>query len=556
MDRQHYVPMKGWATEAAVVTALVENFLDEAMIRGLAARVAMVHNPLGGLACCEPLKQNSAFSYVYLNPEEILGRSNTEAAEGLSLNGHKLEVRYLGSSIRGRGIRPHLLAAALHEVGHLLTAEDVLTYESSHPRGAIANTLINEWVADRAGLELIRNALTVDNPNAVGFPYLDLLFTITCRDLLDNTLEGEDLLTAVCLVMSRGNVEHPLLKEIPEDVLREGYALLGAIPQFSIEKYTADWIRWSEKVAEIRLEDKTGIRKHIAQNIIEADGEIRKDIQDREQGLDERDKARRETFERNLKQEAIQESTVRHIPVTSEDWVARTQLARALRLLGTPDIRRKKGWELAPPGRLSGNRMVQKAAVKSIDRFGGDSIETFKRVDKRLDPFVPLTCGIILDQSGSMQSVSEEMSRFGWALSQAVLDVDGLVEVVGMGDYGYPVLSRDTLLSESVPQHSCLGDIENTIHAITLLETRLPQINKTGVRVVILASDMAIVDRTMEGFLAGWISRFRKGGGYVLVYGPAHETVIDMFGYPVDYAARTVPELTEKLLDIYAKERG
>lgn len=573
-----FIPSRGWAPIAHSLTALTKR-----MTPFYRASVAFCENPVGGLACT-----NMSTGTIYISGT-ALGTPPT----------------VIGDPFQTLKIAPEVISAYAHEIGHLYEDRDAsqeMLESIDHPAKEQGYLTLLEIVADSAGIAKIFSLAGLpsgeDTRPKDRRRVLLILASVTTRDFVGSMPNKDALITTATLLGSRVQIarseglEIPpalqdvvdiLNKELGENLVNEfanigdsiytevdtrliGTGTFTEFPDITVPR--EQLVKWLELYDSFEGDgDGQESNQELMQALAKASLESRGDETQREETVEQVKEQLREEAEQESRYhveegaERVSEKTYR--APTSGDMITRENLRSTLLRLNMPDVNRVGGWESAPPGNLRGSRALQRDALRTIDRFASEQISPFKRVERRIDPMVPLTCGIILDQSGSMRPYSNAVSGAGWALAHAVKDIDGKVALVGMGDTGYVVDQSSRIKSDRVSVNKAVGIIENVVGALDTIEQEIDLFTPTmGVRLLVIVSDFDIVLRKHDAYLRARISEHQMNGGHTLlvgvglnskasvkatdVYGATHTT--ESYGdFPVQDA------ITQGVVDIYAE---
>lgn len=566
-----FVPSRGWAPIAHSLTSLTKR-----MTPFNTSSVAFCENPVGGLACT-----NMATRTIYI--------SGTALGSPPSV---------IGEPHQTLDICPEVISAYAHEVGHLyedsVASQEVLD-SIDHKDKQLGYLTLLEMLADSAGIARIFRTgytSTTDERKRVSL----VLASVTTRDFVGSMPDKEALAVTATLLGARvliaredETIEIPpallevldiLNKELGEELVNN-FALVGSQVYWDInvkidstatfvqpEEVTVTALRltkWLELYDSLGGEgggelSAQGLKQALAKASLESRGDSERMEETTAQVKEQIRQDAEAECRYHVEEGTERESTKTYRVPTSEEMITRENLRSTLIRLNTPDINRVGGWESAPPGNLRGSRALQRDALRAIDKFAGDQISPFKRVERRVDPMVPLTCGIILDQSGSMRPYADAVSGAGWALAHAVKDIDGKVALVGMGDTGYVIDESSKIKSERISVNSAVGMIENVVGSLDAIEEEIDLFSQTlGVRLLVIVSDFDIVLRKHDTYLRAKITEHQMNGGHTLLvgigvthpeflqhYGATH-SVISGSKLPVQEA------ITQGVVDIYAE---
>lgn len=564
-----FVPSKGWAPIAHSLTALTKRTTPFSK-----SSVAFCENPVGGLACT-----NMTTGTIYIS--------------GTALGSPPAVI---GDPYQTLKIAPEVISAYAHEIGHLFENRDAsqaMLESIDHPAKEQGYLTLLEMVADSAGVTKIFVARESERVDV-----LLVLASVTTRDFVGSMPNKDALVVTATLLGSRvllarsaGRKISPALQDVVDvlnnqlgEKLVNEFAEVGHEVYKSVEPHVIGTGTFME-ISEITVPRYLLVKWLELYDSFEGDGDGQESNQELMQALAKAvlegrgDDEQREETVQQVKEQIRQDAeceTAFHVPEgkeresektyrapTSSDMITRESLRSTLLRLNMPDVNRVGGWESAPPGNLRGSRALQRDALRTIDKFAGEQISPFKRVERRIDPMVPLTCGIILDQSGSMRSYANAVSGAGWALAHAVKDIDGKVALAGMGDTGYIVDQSSRIKSDRVSVNSAVGTIENVVGAMDVLQQEIDLFTPTmGVRLLVIVSDFDIVLPKHNSYLRALISEHQINGGHTLLIGvglTSGAQVKSTGHYGATHAVNASPDLpvqdaiTQGVVDIYAE---
>jgi VWA domain containing CoxE-like protein len=139
-----------------------------------------------------------------------------------------------------------------------------------------------------------------------------------------------------------------------------------------------------------------------------------------------------------------------------------------------------------PPGRLVGREAMQGAAQRA--RGVQVTALPFRQVIRRASPQPPLTVGIAVDVSGSMDWAAEIMSTTAWVLSHAVAQVGGRCATVAFGSE-VTAVTHPGPPPRQVPTFVADDNWEQFTAAIRALDGGLALTSGSGARLVFVVSD-------------------------------------------------------------------
>ena len=573
-----FIPSRGWAPIAHSLTSLTKR-----MTPFHKASVAFCENPVGGLACT-----NMSTGTIYISGT-ALGAPPT----------------VIGDPYQTLKIAPEVISAYAHEVGHLYEDRDAsqeMLESIDHPAKEQGYLTLLEIVADSAGIAKIFSGVGMVPGDETWLKdrrrVLLVLASVTTRDFVGSMPNKDALIITATLLGSRVHMARleeleisPALQDVVDILNNElGEDLVNAFAEIGrhiyIEVNTTlsgtgtfvefpditvpreQLVKWLELYDSFEGDgDGQESNQELMQALAKAALESRGDEEQREETVQQVKEQLREDAEKetsyHVEEGAERESVKTYRAPTSGDMITRESLRSTLLRLNMPDVNRVGGWESAPPGNLRGSRALQRDALRTIDKFAGDQISPFKRVERRIDPMVPLTCGIILDQSGSMRPYSNAVSGAGWALAHAVKDIDGKVALVGMGDTGYVVDQSSRIKSDRVSVNNPVGMIENVVGALDTIEQEIDLFTPTmGVRLLVIVSDFDIVLRKHDAYLRARIAEHQMNGGHTLLVGVgltpgARVQATDYYGAThTTEGTKDLPvqdAITQGVVDIYAE---
>ncbi len=549
---QWWKPQRGWASAAQILTYT----LSAGPCPG--GRVGFVENPSGGLACCDTDHMS-----IFINGHALEGKDAL------------IPVFAVATDINPKqglvDFAPSVIAAFWHEVGHLLTPSTVLMATIDHPKSQTANTVLNEVVADSAGvaemqsrgvhedqgvafrgttnetsermLTLLAHVTNLETITEEGVDNAEYVLTFATQHFYRLGIETESALAARAILGDEHTEE--LRGIIAEADILPGrpFERQGEIFQRLMERWCAILDQLDPEAAEMER-----LRKAVAKATIEQMGaEEAAKAEAVEQAFEEVALEASMDYAISLKRDPPAEER----PPTGGDWALRTRLREALVHLNYPDIARTEGWETAPPGRLSGARAMQRDALNEIDPFLGASVSPFRRVDRRADPMVPISVGVIIDQSGSMTALSETTTSLGWALAGAVRDVDGKVAVASMSSTGRLIEDSYSHKDQVVNHYPADGSFENFYEAWEAVTTAIDLENAPGVRLLIVATDWELVRESQSIYTEMALTRFRHKGGIVM---SIHEAYNNHFDAHIDVSVKP-DAAVQGVIDIYQSIR-
>lgn len=516
---ERFVPTRGWAQVAYHFTQEIRS-----RTRMKAATVAFCDNPFGGIGCSRKSTQSIFLSGGKLNgvpdvldePDEMLTSS------------------------------PELLAVLAHELGHLygdVHAHQQVVSSIDHPKVENAYLILLEFQADAAGLYNLFHQTKYSFGEVLAFAALAAAQLSSWREPVDDDdvcflAEGATLLSvrvAMAKAMNPGVDIPPVLTQTLQSYRR----ILGdlAVMKFSLigqRVYQRSFNAHELGVLALEDLDLACVQEWL---------DVYDYLKDR---MDFKDEMRRqlsddESFQRRPAPNSSTCATSRaaasqraregevgtqaggsahpHVslrPATQEEFLARRSLAESLSHWYVPEANREKVWSATPPGRLHGGRALRRYALSHIDKSIADTVLPFKRPLRKQEQRNSLDCGIIVDQSGSMHSVADQVAGAGWIVAHAVKEVNGEFVLVGMGDTGYVISDSTTLQETEVATTPSTGRWENVHEALQILRRRLKIGTRTdAVSLVVVVSDFRLGNEGLPR-MRNFLARHHRNGGISL----------------------------------------
>lgn len=195
---------------------------------------------------------------------------------------------------------------------------------------------------------------------------------------------------------------------------------------------------------------------------------------------------------------------------TAEERKARNALHARLRKVRWRERATTHRSSLLPPGRLKAREALRRSAEKDVGKM--TSARPWRAKKRRMVELPKLTCGILLDTSGSMWGTEKEMAGALWAISHAVHDNGGKVAATLFGN------TSETIFPSGEPprhvrQFSPAGGTEHVAEGIELLGKELGWEKEEGPRLLVIVSD----GYWMEGSSADWAIEEAQRKGIVVI---------------------------------------
>lgn len=192
-----------------------------------------------------------------------------------------------------------------------------------------------------------------------------------------------------------------------------------------------------------------------------------------------------------------------------------SRLGTLLADITAPKVSRRKVKTRQGPGRAVPRTLVkmQQDARAGIppDRFA----KPYRRTQHLMTPRQPITCGVLVDESFSMDSVSRTAAATAWALSRAVQHAGGVVAQATFGFDAHPVIGPGET-SEVYTARRMIGAIHQPGSGMRLLDAALDLIDEQGARLLVVFGDNVFED---EEFLELMLE-FEDSGGAIFVVVP------------------------------------
>lgn len=171
---------------------------------------------------------------------------------------------------------------------------------------------------------------------------------------------------------------------------------------------------------------------------------------------------------------------------TPEEREARNKLTRRLREVRWRDRSSVRRNNLLPPGRLRSREALRRSAEQSLGKM--TTARPWKTNRRRAVETPQLTCGILIDTSGSMGYAAHELSGALWAIAHAVHENGGKVAAALFGDTAETVLPVEKPPRHVIQIHPS-GGTEHVPEGIELLGRELGWSREAGPRLLVMVSD-------------------------------------------------------------------
>lgn len=178
--------------------------------------------------------------------------------------------------------------------------------------------------------------------------------------------------------------------------------------------------------------------------------------------------------------------TIREVvPDATAQRMAR-QLGQAIKAAQFRDVTRTRVASMTPPGRLNIREAANRAA--QVARREAITATPWTQTRRRLVDNPPLTVGIAMDVSLSMDAWQRPVSTFGWALSKAVRDLQGTVAAAAWNGTNTAIIhpGRGSRMMKVI---SCGGGSSACPTALDALDGALSLCDGEGVRVAVVVTD-------------------------------------------------------------------
>lgn len=393
----------------------------------------------------------------------------------------------------------------IHEAGHAShTPEDRAELQDEDPGVIDAVTLLEEI---RMEAQVIRNR-----------PSDSRWLRVASHEILlrDRDIASDNAAFAA-VVLVEGRVHAGTLRpEDVEEVAKATSALLDPGDRKKIldicERSTrvADddlpgLIALGRELAALRPENPSGGAEAILGAIRDALGDAAGEMSGEGDGEDEgdglgelrellADKKAREEIEKAISEAARNtmggasgnspEKGERH--ATPEERQARNRLTEKLREVRWRDRTTVKRSSTLPPGRLRTREALRRSAEQSLGKM--TTARPWQTTRRRAVDLPRLTCGVLLDTSGSMSYAATELSGSLWAIAHAVFDNGGRVAGALFGDTAETILPVERPPRHVVQIHPS-GGTEHVPEGIELLDDLLRWDREEGPRLLVLVSD-------------------------------------------------------------------
>lgn len=198
---------------------------------------------------------------------------------------------------------------------------------------------------------------------------------------------------------------------------------------------------------------------------------------------------------------------------TDEERVLARHLGKALRRAQFRERGRTVVPSPVPPGRLNGRDAMQVLAQRA--RRMPVTAAPFRQVTRRHTPQPPLTVGIAVDISGSMDWATAIMASTAWIVAHAVAHVGGKSAAVAFGRHVTAVTQPGSVPAK-VPSFTATDGTEMFTDAIHALDGGLGLTTAIGARLVFVVSDGHFVAPGEKKRAAAAVRRLTRHGVHVL----------------------------------------
>lgn len=173
-------------------------------------------------------------------------------------------------------------------------------------------------------------------------------------------------------------------------------------------------------------------------------------------------------------------------PPTPEERSAANRLATELRRARSRGVAETRTSSVLPPGRLR----VRQALARDAQRAAGGvpTAEPWSATTRRETPEPPLSVGVVVDVSGSMQWAEKPVSSAAWVVGRAVGTVGGRCATVAFGSVVTPVVAPRQPLRE-VHEFRADDDTEEFVQAVDAADGALGLSSGDGARLLVVVSD-------------------------------------------------------------------
>lgn len=223
---------------------------------------------------------------------------------------------------------------------------------------------------------------------------------------------------------------------------------------------------------------------------------------------------------------------------TMEERSARAALSREFKKVIWRDRQMIARHAQLPPGRLRSREALRRSAEIAQGRLV--TAKPWKQRKRRSVDFPKLTCGVLIDTSGSMSYACDEISSSLWVIANAVHDNGGKVTGVLFGDTAEVVLPPEKA-PRFVIQIQPSGGTEHVPEGIEMLGKLLQWEREEGPRLLVIVSDGYWYDAgdsqaAIEQAQRNGITVIHAGVGHIPEEHGADETVVIGQGKPMDLA--------------------
>ncbi|WP_284741794.1 VWA domain-containing protein [Amycolatopsis sp. RTGN1] len=203
-----------------------------------------------------------------------------------------------------------------------------------------------------------------------------------------------------------------------------------------------------------------------------------------------------------------------------------------------------------PPGRLRGREAMLGAAQRSM----GTPItaKPFRRVIRKDTPEPPLTVGIAVDISGSMDWATEMLASLAWIVAHAAAEVDGMTATVAFGER-VTAITAPGVPPAAVQEFDAPDGYHEFVPAMRALDGALQLTAGQGARLVFVVSD-GHYGPAIERQAAEVVERFARHGVHVVWLDLASEhdtTIVPPGAIPIRVA--NIGEIPHQVEDVLVR---
>lgn len=199
-----------------------------------------------------------------------------------------------------------------------------------------------------------------------------------------------------------------------------------------------------------------------------------------------------------------------------------------------------------PPGRLQGREAMFGAAQRA--RRAPVTAAPFRTVVRKHSPEPPLSLGIAVDVSGSMQWATNMMATMAWVCAHAATYVQGRSATVVFGDRTTAVTRPGAPPTKVTPFVADAGS-EDFSGAVTALDGALSLAHGRGARLLFVVSDGHFVRPGEPEKAQKAVTRLTKSGVGVLWFDTTTDTIVPDGAVRVEVSdVTTIPNLISKAL--------